>query len=144
MWPWIPSPLKERNYRGDIGLEAKLFSAATGMNVTTLEFDRIGVKMYLLQRALTERSFKSKNMRELHDQAPPWVFASHHPGSTAFDGSNYYLTEEDWNTALDLYYDELGFDTATGALTRETLTSYGMTDVADALQTAGLLPASPA
>lgn len=144
MWPWIPSPLKERNYRGDIGLEAKLFSAATGMNVTTLEFDRMGVKFYLLQRALTQRAFKSANMRVLHDQAPPWVFASHHPGSVAFDGSNYYLTEEDWDNALDLYYDELGFNKTSGSLSRSTLVAYGMTDVADELEAAGLLSLPPA
>lgn len=147
MWPWIPSPLRERNYRGDIGLEAKLFSLATGRNMTTKEFDREGVKFYVLQRALTERSFKAegafpdstKSMRTLHDTLPPWGYA--HDETTAFTGTNYYETVADWETALDLYYEELGFDKATGLVTRATLESYGMKDVADQLGTLGLLPA---
>jgi len=140
MWPWIPSPLKERGYRGDIGLEAKLFSAATGRNMTTKEFDAEGVKFYVLHRALTVRSFNSMNMRTLHDQLPPWGLAVNHPGTVPFDGTNYYETQEDWDLALDYFYEELGFDQTTGAPTRETLESHGMKDVADELAAVGLLP----
>lgn len=141
MWPWIASPLKERGYRGDIALESKLFSLATGRTMNTLEFDNEGIKFYTLQRALTIRSFGSMDMRHLHDQLPPWALIDNHPGKTAFDGTNYYTTQEDWDKALDLYYEALGFDKATGAPTRATLEGFGMKDVADELQSLGLLPA---
>jgi aldehyde:ferredoxin oxidoreductase len=143
MWPWIASPLKERGYRGDISLESKLFSLATGRTMNTMEFDTEGIRFYTLQRALTIRSFGSMDMRTLHDQLPAWALVGNHPGKVAFDGTNYYTTPEDWNTALDLYYDELGFDKATGAPTRATLESLGMKDVADELELLGLLPGLP-
>jgi len=141
MWPWLVSPLKERGYRGDISLESKLFSLATGRTMNTKEFDNEGIKFYTLQRALTIRTFGSMDMRNLHDQLPAWGLVANHTGSTALDGTNYYETQADWDLALDLYYAELGYDKATGAPTRKTLESMGMKDVADELQSLGLLPA---
>ena len=140
MWPWIASPLKERGYRGDISLESKLFSLATGRTMTTMEFDTEGERFYTLQRALTIRSFGSMDMRNLHDQLPAWALVENHPGKVAFDGTNYYTTPQDWDKALDLYYEELGYDKATGAPTRATLERLGMKDVADELQSLHLLP----
>jgi aldehyde:ferredoxin oxidoreductase len=141
MWPWIVSPLKERGYRGDIALESKLFSLATGRTMNTLEFDNEGIKFYTLQRCLTIRTFGSMEMRTLHDQLPAWALIQNHPGKVAFDGTNYYTTQADWDLALDLYYAELGYDKATGAPTRKTLESMGMKDVADELDNLHLLPA---
>ncbi len=142
MWPWIASPLKERGYAGDIALESKLFSAATGKTMSTKAFDDEGVKFYTLQRALTMRSFNSMHMRVLHDQLPPWAKVENHAGAVAYMGANYYMKSADWETALDLFYAELGYDQATGAPTRATLEAMGMTDVADELDDLGLLPAS--
>jgi len=139
MWPWLVSPLKERGYRGDISLESKLFSLATGRTMNTKEFDNEGIKFYTLQRALTIRTFGSMDMRNLHDQLPAWGLV--HAPAVAFNGTNYYETQADWDLALDLYYAELGYDKATGAPTRKTLESMGMKDVADELQSLGLLPA---
>jgi aldehyde:ferredoxin oxidoreductase len=141
MWPWLVSPLKERGYRGDISLESKLFSLATGRTMNTKEFDNEGIKFYTLQRALTIRTFGSMDMRNLHDQLPAWGLVANHTGSTALDGTNYYETQADWDLALDLYYAELGYDKATGAPTRKTLESMGMKDVADELDALHLLPA---
>ena len=140
MWPWIASPLKERGYAGDIALESKLFSAATGVTMDTKEFDGEGIKFYTLQRALTIREFGSMDMRHLHDQLPPWAIVENHAGAVAYDGSNYYMKAADWDTALDLFYTELGYDLATGAPTRATLEAMGMKDVADELAGLHLLP----
>jgi aldehyde:ferredoxin oxidoreductase len=140
MWPWIASPLKERGYAGDISLESKLFSLATGVTMTTKEFDDEGIKFYTLERALTIREFGSMDMRHLHDQLPPWAIVENHAGAVAYDGSNYYIKAADWDTALDLYYTELGYDLATGAPTRATLEAMGMKDVADELASLHLLP----
>ncbi len=140
MWPWVVSPLKERGYRGDISLESQLFSAATGKTMNTIEFDNEGIKFFTLQRALTMRAFKARNMRVLHDQLPPWGLVDNHEGAVAFNGTNYYETQEDWDLALDLFYEELGFDKTTGAPLRATLAGMGMADVADELEALPLLP----
>jgi aldehyde:ferredoxin oxidoreductase len=140
MWPWIASPLKERGYVGDIALESKLFSLATGVTMNTKQFDDEGVKFYTLQRALTIREFGSMDLRHLHDQLPPWAILENHVGKVAYDGSNYYIPAADWDTALDLFYTELGYDLATGAPTRATLEAMGMKDVADELAGLHLLP----
>jgi hypothetical protein len=79
-------------------------------------------------------------MRVLHDQLPPWGLVENHAGVVAFDGSNYYETQEDWDLALDLFYEELGFDKTTGAPLRATLEGMGMADVADELEALPLLP----
>ena len=140
MYPWVPSPLRERGYNGDIGIEAKMFSLATGVDMTTKQFDDEGIRMYILERCLTMRTWGTKDMRHVHDTLPPWGDVANHAGKVAYDGSNYYVTAADWEIALDYYYDELGFDRATGAPTRATLEAYGMKDVADELATLNLLP----
>jgi len=142
MWPWIASPLKERGYAGDIALESRLFSLATGKEMSTKEFDDEGAKFYTLQRCLTIRAFGSMDLRRLHDQLPPWAIVENHAGKVAYDGTNYYVPAADWGPALDLFYTELGYDLATGAPTRATLEAMGMKDVADELDSLHLLPAS--
>jgi len=140
MWPWIASPLKELGYAGDIALESKLFSLATGVTMTTKQFDDEGIRFYTLQRALTIREFGTMDLRRVHDQLPPWMILENHAGKLAYDGSNYYIPGADWDHALDLYYTELGYDLATGAPTRATLEAMGMKDVADELAGLHLLP----
>ena len=56
----------------------------------------------------------------------------------AFTPGTTKLERNDWETALDLYYEAWGWDKATGIPTRATLEKF---DVADALEQAGLLPA---
>jgi aldehyde:ferredoxin oxidoreductase len=141
MWPWLVSPLKERGYRGDLSLESQLFSLATGTTFNTVDFDNEGYKFFTLQRCLTMRAYGRKDLRAFHDQLPAWGLAVNHTGAVAFDGTNYYETQADWDTALDLFYAECGYDRATGAPTRACLTALGMADVADELAALGLLPA---
>lgn len=138
MWPWLVSPLKERGYRGDLSLESQLFSLATGTVMNTMELDMEGIKFYTLQRALTIRAFGRMDLRAYHDQLPYWGMV--HGEAVPFSGTNYYETQEDWDLALDLFYEVLGFDKATGAPTRATLEGFGMKDVADDLEALHLLP----
>jgi hypothetical protein len=65
-------------------------------------------------------------MRTLHDQLPPWAAAD---------------LKAEWDTILDQWYEELGYDKATGAPTLATYQRLGMDDVADKLKTLGLLVA---
>jgi aldehyde:ferredoxin oxidoreductase len=141
MWPFMVSPLKSRGYRGDLSLEAQLFSLATGQTMTAMQLDREAERFYTLQRALTIRSFNSMDMRMDHDRAPGWGFDYNHTGAVAFTASgSYYVTDEDWENSLDLFYAQWGYDRETGAPTRATLESLDMKFVADELQAAGLLP----
>lgn len=45
-----------------------------------------------------------------------------------------------WNDTIDLYYERLGWDRATGWPTRETYERLGMTDVEAAMEAAGKIP----
>ena len=53
MYPWFYSPLKERGYQGDLSLEAQMFNAVTGNNLTTLQLDQEGERMHILHNVLT-------------------------------------------------------------------------------------------
>jgi aldehyde:ferredoxin oxidoreductase len=53
VYPWFYSPLKERDYQGDISLESQYFNAVTGNNLTTLQLDHEGERFHTLQNALT-------------------------------------------------------------------------------------------
>jgi len=125
-YPWWSSPLKERGLLGDLSVEAKLYSAVTGETKTMPELDLDSERASTLHRALTMRSYGSIEMRTLHDQLPPWAAVTQ---------------KTEWDTVLDMWYEELGYDKATGTPTRATYHRLGMDDVADKLQSLGLLAA---
>ena len=45
VWPMAQSPSKDRNYRGDLDLEAKFFKAVTGKDVTTDDLYKAAAKI---------------------------------------------------------------------------------------------------
>ena len=126
-YPWWASPLKERGLLGDLSVEAKLYSAATGETKTMPELDLDSERASTLHRALIVRRYGSMQIRAEHDQLPPWAAAD---------------LKAEWNTILDQWYEELGYDKATGTPTAATYHRLGMDDVADELQSLGLLPAT--
>jgi aldehyde:ferredoxin oxidoreductase len=138
MGPWIFSPLKERNYTGDIGFEAKLYSLATGDQKSTEELDTVGERIFNLHRALTIRDWGTKEMRAQHDTVPPWVFD--YPADKApFTPGHYKMDKADIELAKNLFYAELGWDGATGSPSRYTYERLGLKDVADTLAAKNLL-----
>ena len=137
VWPMTFSPLKERGYEGDLALEAKILSAVTGEEYTEESLDAIGEKAMQLQRAMTALELNSKNLRVDHDGVSDWVFDD----EIAFTEGNTKLQRADWETALDMYYEEWGWDKATGIPTRATLEKFDLKQLADDLEAAGLLPA---
>ena len=140
VWPMTFSPKKERNYEGDTALEAKLLTAATGDEWTEESLDLVGEKAMHLQRAMTALGMNSANLRVDHDGVSDWVF-DQDPDVDAFTPGTTKLERNDWETALDLYYEAWGWDKATGIPTRATLEKFDLADEADALEQAGLLPA---
>lgn len=140
VWPMMFSPMKERGYKGDTALEAKLMTAVTGEEWTEESLDAVGEKAMQLQRAMTALGMNSKNLRADHDGVSDWVF-DREPDVAAFTPGTTKLEREDWEKALDMYYEEWGWDKATGIPTRATLEKFDLKEVADDLEKAGLLPA---
>jgi len=138
MFPFLVSPRKDRDYRGDSGLEAKLFSAVTGIETSEQELDQAAERIFNLHRALTFRGLGEPDLRAHHDVLPPWVFhddqdrAPYTPGSRAME-------REDMDLALTQFYEACGWDPQTGAPTRKTLRGLGLGDVADGLAQAKLI-----
>jgi aldehyde:ferredoxin oxidoreductase len=139
--PAWTSPLKERDYRGDPAMDAKIYSAVTGDEKTKEELEEIGIKHLTMLRALTMSRMDTVDMRTEHDLVPEWVFD--YPdweGIEPFTPGCDKMDRDDIEVAKDMFYEAMGWDKATGAPTRETLEAYDMKDVANALDKAGLLP----
>ncbi len=139
MGPWIASPLKERNYRGDDSIESLLYSLATGDKKSRQELDDVAERIFLLHRALTIRGMRTKEMRTKHDTIPDWVFTD--PGGKApFTQGTNRMDREDIKLAMDMYYEEMGWDKKSGSPTVAAYKRLGLGDVADELTKTGLVP----
>lgn len=139
MGPWVASPLKERDYRGDDSIESMLYSLATGDKKTRQELDQVAQRIFLLHRALTIRDIGTKEMRTQHDTIPEWVYedASRRP---VYTKGTTHLDRDDIKLAMDMYYEEMGWDQATGAPTSDAYRKAGLGKVSDELGNKGLLP----
>ena len=139
MGPWVASPLKERGYKGDDTMESLLYALATGDKKNRDELDVVGERIFALHRALTIRDMETKDMRTQHDIIPEWVYhdANHRP---VYTKGTIHLDREDVKLAMDMYYDEMGWDKATGAPTAEAYKKVGLPKVAEELGKKNLLP----
>lgn len=140
MWPMMASPQKDRNYRGDTALESKYFSEATGFKVTEAQLDAAAEKVFHLHRALTVKQMGTMDMRNQHDRLTGWQFEMN-PDKEAYTPGTVKLDREDFETALTMFYEEMGWDAKTGAPTRAALEKAKLGYVADELDKLGLLPA---
>jgi aldehyde:ferredoxin oxidoreductase len=139
MGPWVASPLKERGYRGDDSIESMLYSLATGDKKNRQEVDKVAERIFVLHRALTIRDMGTKEMRAQHDTIPEWVF--HNPSDKpVYTKGTIHMDRGDINLAMDMYYQEMGWDRGTGAPTTETYKKLGLKEIADHLGKKGLLP----
>lgn len=138
MFPWIASPLKERNYEGDTGLEAKFYSLVTGDEKSEAELDNIGLRFFTLQRALTIRDWGTKEMRKQHDTVPDWAFDDP-PDQQPFTKGSFKMDRNDIEQGKDMFYDQLKWNRENGAPTRAAYQELGMDDVADVLDKDDLL-----
>jgi aldehyde:ferredoxin oxidoreductase len=139
MGPWIASPLKERNYRGDNSIESLLYSLATGDRKSRPELDDAAERIFLLHRAITIRDMQTKEMRTKHDTIPDWVF-SDPAGKPSFAQGTNRMDKEDIKLAMDMYYEEMNWDKKTGSPKVEAYKRLGLGDVADQLKKRGLVP----
>jgi aldehyde:ferredoxin oxidoreductase len=132
MGPWVASPLKERGYRGDDSVESMLYSLATGDKKNRQELDRMAERIFVLHRALTIRDMGTKEMRTKHDFMPEWVFTDK-SGKPPFTKGTVHMDRDDIKVAIDMFYDEMGWDRATGAPTSQAYRQVGLEKVAEAL-----------
>jgi aldehyde:ferredoxin oxidoreductase len=135
---WV-SPRKDRKYRGDIEMEGKLFTAVTGIKKTRADLENDAARIFTLHRALTMRYMNTKEMRKQHDVENDWIF-DYPKDAVPFTPGNYKMDRADIDVAKDMFYEELGWDKATGAPTKATLDKLGLGYVATEFGTKGLLP----
>ena len=126
-YPWWSSPRKERGYVGDLTMESRYYSLATGDTKDMMALDAQAERFYTMQRALTIRSYGTADLRHVHDALPWWMDRTNFPGAGATNNAN--TTPADWDLALDLFYTQFGYDLATGAPTQATLLALGMPEV---------------
>jgi aldehyde:ferredoxin oxidoreductase len=132
MGPWVASPLKEQGYRGDDSIESMLYSLATGDKKDRQELDQAAERIFALHRALTIRDMGTKEMRTRHDTIPEWVFTDK-SGKAPFTKGTTHMDRNDIKVAVDMFYDEMGWDRVTGAPTAQAYRKAGLDKVAEAL-----------
>ena len=141
MWPMTQSPSKERDYHGDLDLQADFMTAVTGETYTQAGLQEDGARITQMLRAMTAISFQqncgSANLRQEHDAICDWVFDKD-PDFKAFEEGTTKLDRADMEKAKDLFYDIFGWDRTTGVPTRETLEKYDLADMADDLEKRGI------
>jgi len=114
---------------GDTSLEAKLFSTATGVEVSEEELDMIGSRIYNLERAIMVREGRTRKDDE-----------SVIPYFQKPDRMGIRLDVEKFRVLMDEFYTLRGWDPKTGWPKRETLEKHDLKDVADMLKEIGKLP----
>jgi len=97
---------------------AKMLAAATGWDVTPAEMDKIGERIYNIERAFNVREGASRR----GDCPPPRTF------------DEGIITHEKIDGLLDRYYALRGWDLKTGVPTRAKLEELGLKYVADELE----------
>jgi aldehyde:ferredoxin oxidoreductase len=112
--------------------EARLYSAVTGENIMDEEAERTGDRLKNMQRAVLIRNYDRTRNVEVNEILPFFKRP---------DGSNgIFINEEEYAIMVDHYYQQRGWDKATGWPTRTTLEALDLKDVADTLDALGKLP----
>ena len=77
-------------------------------------------------------------MRNVHDVITEWVFEKD-PDIEPFTPGTDKMERKDWDKALKMLYKRFGWDEKLGCPTKECLNDLGMSDVAEDLESRGLL-----
>lgn len=106
---------------------AELMSAATGWDVSVDEIQEIGRRRLNLMRAYNAREGLTRDQ----DTLPKKLFRKALSGGRS-DGI--IMEEAELNAGMDMYFEQAGWDVATGIPTRATLEDTGLAWVADDLR----------
>ena len=110
----------------DVEDMADIMSAASGWDISIDDVQAIGRKRVNLMRAYNAREGLNRD----HDTLPTKMLTKGLVGG-ATDGV--MIPPEEFENALDMYFEQVGWDKATGIPTRETLEEVGLDWVADEL-----------
>jgi len=128
----LPEEIFNRIHEDAAKLITELTSAATGLDLTTAEFMRIGRQVHNLEKA-----FNSHGGFTRRDDYPPRRYWNEPVNSGPYRGE--HIDHERWEGMLDEYYALHGWDRETGLQTREALEDLGLRTIADGLEKAGRL-----
>jgi len=81
----------------------------------------------------------TKDMQTKHDTIPDWVFVAP-KDKAAFSKGTIRMDKQDIKLAMEMYYEEMGWDKRTGSPTRDTYRRLGLETVAAELTKRGLCP----
>ena len=138
MAPWEYCPDEKNQYVGDPNMEAKIFSAVTGVNKTGDDLDKDGIRAWMLQRVYTMRQLGSSNMRKDHDMVPGWIDTDP-KDRKPFTKGTVRMDPDDINKSFDIFFEQVGCDKETGVPTTDTLKAYRLAFVIPVLQKEGLI-----
>ena len=138
MAPWEYCPDEKNQYVGDPNMEAKIFSAVTGVNKTGDDLDKDGIRAWMLQRVYTMRQLGSSNMRKDHDLVPGWIYTDPQDRKP-FTTGTVRMDPDDINKSFDIFFEQVGCDKETGVPTTDTLKAYRLDFVIPVLQKEGLI-----
>ena len=138
MAPWEYCPDEKNQYVGDPNMEAKVFSAVTGVNKTGDDLDKDGIRAWMLQRVYTMRQLGSSNMRKDHDLVPGWIYTDP-KDRKPFTKGTVRMDPDDINKSFDIFFEQVGCDKETGVPTTDTLKAYRLDFVIPVLQKEGLI-----
>jgi aldehyde:ferredoxin oxidoreductase len=148
MYPVIDLP-NSPDHIGDPGIESRILSAATGNHYTEEDLNRIGARVFELQRAILLREGQRARVddllpEEFHDQpldghvADPECLVPGRNGEIV-SRLGERVEMRDFIRLRDEYYELRGWDVKTGLQTRAGLAALGLPEVADDLEDRGLL-----
>ena len=115
-------------------MEVELYRAATGLDaVTTDDLHLAAERGRLLERAIFMRNHTRTRDMEVEEIYPYLTYP---------DPFGEVMTWDEWNDAVDLYYETESWDRKTGWPYRSTWEHHGLADVAEEMEQLGKLPAN--
>jgi aldehyde:ferredoxin oxidoreductase len=99
----------------------------------------VAERIFVLHRAFTIRDMGTKEMRTKHDTSPEWAFTGP-SGKAPFTKGTTRMDRNDIKVAMDMFYEEMGWDRVTEAPTSEAYRKVGLGQVAEELGRPKLLP----
>ncbi len=111
--------------------EARSYQAATGIVTSEEEFFHMAERVKQMFRAMMMRYHKRDRDMEVKQAYRLCTYP---------DSDGYVMSWDEWNDAVDLYYNELGWDQATGWPLRSTWEKYELGYIADDMEKLQMLP----
>lgn len=119
----------------DIDACVKLYTTATGIEITSSELIESAERAFNIYKALNVREGFSRKDDKFPDR---WIEEPLKRGDEEVPATDYFntkvLTRDDFEKTLDNYYDERGWDIESGIPTGGKLEQLGLKDVADDLE----------